>query len=118
MKIAWIPAYAGTCFINFINFINFKNYNMTNKVKPLGDNVLVKVKKQEKKTKSGIVLPDTADDEKPQIGEVISVGDDEKKIKVKAGQDVIFAKYSGTEIKIENEEYLILKSEDILAVAE
>jgi len=91
---------------------------MNSKITPLGDNVLVKMKKQEKKTKSGIVLPDTADDEKPQIGEVVSVGDDEKKIKVKAGQNIIFAKYTGTEIKLDNEEYLILKSEDILAVVE
>lgn len=91
---------------------------MTDKIKPLGDNVLVKMKKQEKKTQSGIVLPDTADDEKPQIGEVVAVGEDSKKIKVKAGDKIIFAKYSGTEIKIDNEEYLILKSEDILAVVE
>ncbi|MBM3256562.1 MAG: co-chaperone GroES [Candidatus Moranbacteria bacterium] len=91
---------------------------MTDKIKPLGDNVLVKVKKQEKRTKSGIVLPDTADDEKPQIGEVIAVGTDEKKIQVKAGDKIIFAKYSGSEIKIDEEEYLILKSEDILAVVE
>lgn len=80
--------------------------------------MLVKVKKQEKRTKSGIVLPDTADDEKPQIGEVIAVGTDEKKIQVKAGDKIIFAKYSGSEIKIDEEEYLILKSEDILAVVE
>lgn len=91
---------------------------MTDKIKPLGDNVLVKMKKQEKKTQSGIVLPDTADDEKPQIGEVIATGDDSKKIKVKAGDKIIFAKYSGTEIKVDNEEYLILKSEDILAIVE
>jgi len=87
-------------------------------VEPLGDNVLVKVKKQEKKTKSGLVLPDTADDEKPQIGEVVAVGGDSEKIKVKVGQNIIFAKYTGTEIKLDSEEYLILKSEDILAVVE
>jgi len=91
---------------------------MDNKIQPLGENVLVKVKKQEKKTKSGLVLPDTADDEKPQIGEVVAVGDDNEKIKVKVGQNIIFAKYTGTEIKLDNEEYLILKSEDILAVLE
>lgn len=91
---------------------------MSDKIKPLGDNVLVRMRKQERKTKSGIVLPDTADDEKPQIGEVMAVGDDSKKIKVKAGDKIIFAKYSGTEIKIDNEEFLILKSEDILAVVE
>lgn len=91
---------------------------MANKIQPLGENVLVKVKKQEKKTQSGIVLPDTADDEKPQIGEVVGVGDDNEKIKVRVGQSIIFAKYTGTEIKLDNEEYLILKSEDILAVIE
>ena len=91
---------------------------MTDKIKPLGENVLIKMRKQERKTKSGIVLPDTADDEKPQIGEVIAVVDDSKKIKVKAGDKIIFAKYSGTEIKVDNEEFLILKSEDILAVVE
>jgi len=91
---------------------------MSSKVTPLGDNVLVKVKKQEKKTKSGLVLPDTADDEKPQIGEVVAVGDDSEKVKVKVGQNIIFAKYTGTEIKLDSVEYLILKSEDILAVVE
>jgi len=65
-----------------------------------------------------LVLPDTADDEKPQIGEIVAVGDDSEKIKVKVGQKIIFAKYTGTEIKLDNEEYLILKSEDILAVVE
>jgi len=90
---------------------------MALKVKPLNDNVLVKVKKQEKKTKGGIVLPDTADDEKPQEGEVIEVGND-KKIGVKKGQTIIFAKYSGSEIKLEEKEYLIIKAEDILAIVE
>lgn len=90
---------------------------MPSKINPLGDNVLVKVQKQEKKTKSGLVLPDTTD-EKPQIGEVVAVGDDNEKIKVKVGQNIIFAKYTGTEIKLDNEEYLILKSEDVLAIVE
>ncbi len=84
-------------------------------IKPLGENVLVKVLKVDKKTKFGIVLPDTTSEEKPQEGKVIEIGDD-KKIKVKKGQKVIFAKYSGTELKINDEEYLILKSEDILAI--
>ncbi len=87
------------------------------KIKPLGKNVLVKMKKQEQKTESGIVLPETASDERPQIGEVKAVGESEK-IKVKVGDDIIFAKYSGTEVKIDKDEYLILKSEDILAVVE
>lgn len=87
------------------------------KIKPLGKNVLVKMKKQEQKTESGIVLPETANEDRPQIGEVKAVGESEK-IKVKVGDDVIFAKYSGTEVKIDKQEYLILKSEDILAVVE
>lgn len=91
---------------------------MENKIMPLGDNVLVKVKKQEKKTESGIVLPETADDERPQIALVVAIGDNDKKIKVKPGQNVIFAKYSGTEIKVNKEEFLILKAEDILAIVE
>lgn len=91
---------------------------MGSSISPLGDNVLVKVQKMEKKTKSGIVLPESADDEKPQIGEVMAVGDDNEKIKVRIGQKIIFAKYTGTEIKLDNEEYLILKSEDILAVVQ
>jgi len=84
-------------------------------IQPLGENVLVKAMKEDVKTKSGIVLPDTASAEKPQEGKIIAIGDD-KKIKVKKGQKVIFAKYSGTEIKIDGEEHLILKNEDILAV--
>jgi chaperonin GroES len=84
-------------------------------VKPLGENVLVQPMPADVKTKSGIVLPDTASGDRPQEGKVIAVGDD-KKIKVKKGQKVIFAKYSGTEIKIDNEECLIMKNEDILAV--
>ncbi|MBP8672856.1 MAG: co-chaperone GroES [Synergistales bacterium] len=94
------------------------------KVKPLGDRVVVKVLTQEEKTKGGIVLPDTAK-EKPQEGEVISVGsgrvlDNGQKLplEVKVGDRVIFSKYAGTEIKIEGEEYLILSERDVLAVVE
>jgi len=86
-------------------------------IKPLGENVLVKTPKEDPKTKSGIVLPDTAKEDRPQEGKVIAIGDD-KKIKVKKGQRIIFAKYSGTEIKIEGEEYMIIKNEDILAILE
>jgi chaperonin GroES len=86
-------------------------------IKPLGENVLVKPLKADTKTKSGIVLPESASEDRPQEGKVMAVGDD-KKIKVKKGQKVIFAKYSGTEIKIDNEEYLIMKHEDILAIIE
>jgi chaperonin GroES len=84
-------------------------------IQPLGENVLVKIVKVDAKTKSGIVLPETASQEKPQEGIVIAVGND-KKIKVKKNQKILFAKYSGTEIKIAGEDHLILKNEDILAI--
>lgn len=86
-------------------------------IRPLGENVLIKVVKNVAKTKSGIVLPETANEEKPQEGKVVAISDD-KKIKVRKNQRVIFAKYSGSEIKIGGEDYLIIKNEDILAVIE
>ncbi|PIP26684.1 MAG: co-chaperone GroES [Candidatus Moranbacteria bacterium CG_4_9_14_3_um_filter_40_7] len=82
---------------------------------PLRDNVLVKLIKKDAKTKSGIVLPETVSEDKPQEGKIIAVGDS-KEIKVKSGQTVIFAKYSGTEIKINAEDYLLIKNEDLLAI--
>jgi chaperonin GroES len=89
--------------------------------KPLGDRVIVKPQEPEQKTKSGIVLPDSAQ-EKPQSGEVIEVGpgrinDDGKAIplSVKKGDIVIFSKYGGTEIKVDGEDYLIVRESDILA---
>lgn len=92
-------------------------------IKPLGDRVVIKVLEKEEKTKGGIVLPDTAK-EKPQKGEVIAVGTGEiidgKKVplEVKVGDKVIFSKYAGTEVKIDDEEYLILRQSDILAILE
>lgn len=83
-------------------------------IQPLGENVLIEPAKHDAKTASGIVLPDTSE-EKPQEGKVIATGDD-KKIKVKAGQKVIYSKYSGNEIKVGEKEYLLVKNEDILAV--
>jgi chaperonin GroES len=92
------------------------------KIRPLGDRVVVKPIQREEVTKSGIVLPDTAK-EKPQRGEVIAVGpgrlnDDGERLpmEVKVGDEVLFAKYAGTELKIDDEEYLILSEKDILAV--
>lgn len=85
------------------------------KIKPLGENVLVEIVKEQAKTKSGLVLPETAVSDRPQQGRVIAVGESEK-IKVKKGQKIIFAKYSGSELKIEEEDYLVIKAEDILAV--
>jgi len=94
-------------------------------IKPLGDRVVIKVLAQEDKTKSGIVLPDTAK-EKPQEGEVMAVGPgrmlengSRAAMEVKAGDRVIYSKYSGTEVKSEGVEYLILNGDrDILAILE
>jgi len=93
-------------------------------LRPLGDRVVIRPLARETVTKSGIVLPDTAK-EKPQEGEIIAVGpgkvlDNGKRItlEVKIGQRVLFAKYSGTEVKIEGEEYLILRESDILGIVE
>ena len=94
---------------------------MAVKLKPLADRVLVRPIEREEVTKGGIVLPDTAK-ENPQEGEVLAVGDgrlseDGKRIPldVKVGDIVIYAKYGGTEIKIEDEELIILRESDILA---
>jgi chaperonin GroES len=97
---------------------------MVVKLKPLGDRVVLKLVEQEEKTRGGILLPDTAK-EKPQKGDVLAVGtgkvlDSGERIPldVKAGDKVIFARYSGTEVKVEGEEYLIVSERDILAVAD
>ena len=82
-------------------------------IQPLFDKVLVKPKKAEEKTASGIYIPDTAKQDQPQIGEVIAIGKDVKIVAV--GQRVFFAKYGPVEINLESEDYLIVKEEDILA---
>jgi chaperonin GroES len=91
-------------------------------IRPLGDRVVVKPLEQEEKTKSGIVLPDTAK-EKPQQGEVLAVGSgrtlengQKVALEVKVGDKVIFSKYAGTEIKIDGQEVLILNERDIHAI--
>ncbi len=83
-------------------------------IKPLGERVVVKPIEEESKTKGGIYVPDTAAKEKPQQGEVIAVGPDFKG--VKKGDKVLFAKYGGTEIKLNEEECLVLGVDDVLAV--
>ncbi len=92
------------------------------KIQPLGDRVLIRPIKEDEVTKSGIVLPDTAEKEKPEKGEVVAVGEgklneDGKRIplNVQAGDKVIFSKYGPDEIKVDDEELLIIKQEDILA---
>lgn len=94
------------------------------KVKPLQDRILVKRIEEEEKTKGGIIIPDAAK-EKPQEGKVVAVGDGKtlesgKKaaLTVKPGDKILFGKYSGTEIKVDGEEHLILREDDVLAIFE
>ena len=98
---------------------------MTIKLKPLGDRVVVEPLEQEEKTASGIILPETAK-EKPQEGKVLAVGPgklDESgnsrlPMDVKIGDTVLFAKYAGTEIKLEDKKVLILRESDLMAIVE
>ena len=92
-------------------------------LKPLNDRVIIKPKDVVEKSKGGVILPDTASKEKPIEGTVIAVGPgklsdngDRVSLEVKPENKVIFSKYAGTEIKVENEDYLILREEDILAI--
>ena len=91
-------------------------------IRPLGDRVVIKVSEGDMKTASGIVLPDTAK-EKPQEGEVVAVGTGKMldngtraQLEVKTGDKVIFSKYSGSEVKVDEQNYLIVRESDILAV--
>ncbi len=98
------------------------------KIRPLGDRVLIEPLSAEEKmgkTRSGIVLPDTAEKERPEQGKVVAVGDGRRTedgklipLNVKKGQMVLFSKYGPSEIKIEGKEYLIAKEEDILGIIE
>ena len=92
------------------------------KIRPLGDRVLIKRVAEEEKTKGGIIIPDTAK-EKPQEGKVIAVGNGKilengtkVPLDVKAGDKILFGKYSGTDIKIDGKEYLILREDEVLAI--
>jgi len=94
------------------------------KIKPLADRILVKRLEEEAKTKGGIIIPDTAK-EKPAEGKVIAVGagkigEDGKRVapEVKKGDRILFGKYSGSEIKIAGEEYLIMREDDVLGIIE
>ncbi|HZV96757.1 MAG TPA: co-chaperone GroES [Candidatus Nitrosocosmicus sp.] len=94
------------------------------KIRPLHDRILIKRMEEQEQKKGGIIIPDTAK-EKPQEGKVIAVGngkvsDEGKKIPldVKAGDKILFGKYSGSEVKIDDEEYLIMREEDVLAIIE
>ena len=94
------------------------------KIKPLQDRILIKRIEEEGKTKGGIIIPDAAK-EKPQEGKVVAVGDGKMlengkraAVQVKAGDKILFGKYSGTEIKLDGEEHLILREDDVLAIME
>ena len=94
------------------------------KVRPLHDRLIVKRLEEEEKTKGGIIIPDTAK-EKPVEGKVIAVGDGRIKedgtkipLEVKKGDRILFTKYAGTEVKIDGEEHLIMKEDDVLAIIE
>ena len=99
-----------------------RTVSMATSLKPLGDRVIVQPKAKEEVTRSGIVLPDTAS-EKPQEGSVLAVGpgrvlDNGKRVEmeVKSGDTVLFAKYAGTEVKLDGEEYLVIRESDLLAI--
>lgn len=94
-------------------------------IKPLSDHILIEPIKEEEKTKAGILLPDTAEKERPEQGRVIAVGPGRKTasgkvipLEVKPGDKVLFTKYGPNEIKVGDKEYLIAKQEDILAIIE
>ena len=92
-----------------------ENHRMSTQVQPLGSRVLVRVLPEESVTKSGILLPDTAR-EKPQRGEVMAIGDDTETIKVSVGDHVLYPRYTGTEIRLEAEDHLIIDSTELLAI--
>ena len=95
------------------------------KIRPLHDRVIVKRKEEERKTASGIVIPDSANTEKPDQGEILAVGagkkDDQGKLiplDVKVGDTVLFGKYAGQTVKVDGEELLVMREEDIMGVVE
>jgi chaperonin GroES len=87
------------------------------KLQPIGDRILLKVEAAETKTAGGLIIPDTAQ-EKTQTGKVIAVGDDKDAIKVKKGDRVMYDKYAGTSVKIDGDDHLIVKMQDVIAIVE
>ncbi len=95
------------------------------KIKPLSNNILIEPAKQEIKTKTGILLPETSEKERPEAGKVIAVGPGKKTsagkvipLEIRVGDEVLFTRYGPNEIKVEGKDYLIAKEEDILAIVE
>jgi chaperonin GroES len=107
--------------LTIIRLLRFQGGKSFMKLKPLADRVIVKALPSEERTKSGIIMPDTAK-EKPQEGEIMAVGPGKVEkgeripMEVKVGDKVIYSKYAGTEVKYDGEEYLILRESDIQAI--
>lgn len=98
-------------------FLNSKKINMSVKIQPLADRVLVEAAAAEEKTSGGIIIPDTAK-EKPQRGKVVAVGGGKKDepLTVKVGDQILYGKYAGTEISHDGKDFLIMRESDILAI--
>jgi len=108
---------------NASKFLSISEFNM--KIQPCADNILIESIKSEEKTKSGILLPASAEKERPEQGKVIAVGPGKKNkkgdiipVSIKVGQKVLFSKYGPNEIKVDGKEYLIAKEDDVLAIIE
>jgi chaperonin GroES len=125
LKSSLLPQ-GGSCFLN--SFIKFLTFNFTYiketlmKIRPLHDRIVVKRVEEETKTAGGIVLPGSAA-EKPSEGEVLAVGSGKpldngqvRALEVKVGDRVLFGKYSGTEVKVDGEQYIVMREEDIMGV--
>ena len=97
---------------------------MATKIRPLSDRIVVQAKEAESKTAGGIVIPDTADKDKPMQGKVIAIGTGKyidgklQPLQVKVGDDILFGKYAGTNIKLDGTEYLVMREEDVMGVVE
>jgi chaperonin GroES len=96
----------------------------TPKIRPLSDRILVEAKETESKSAGGIVIPDTADKDKPMQGTVLAIGNGKfidgkiQPLQVKVGDQVLFGKYSGTSVKLDDKEYLVMREEDVMGVVE
>ena len=97
---------------------------ITPKIRPLADRIVVETMEIETKTTGGIVIPDTADKDKPIRGTVVAIGNGKyvdgkiHPLQVKIGDEILFGKYSGTNIKLDNKEYLVMREEDVMGVIE
>lgn len=94
------------------------------KIRPLSDRIIVEPKELESTTAGGIVIPDTADKDKPMRGKIIAIGDGKwhdghkQPLQVKVGDEILFGKYAGTNVKLEDKEYLVMREEDVMGIVE